>query len=519
MTPIIANIAQPLIDVVDWMLVAIHGIVGGSWGYAIIVLTLLVRLAVMPLALTMARSMRQMAAVAPELKALQVKYADDKQRQQQEIMKFYAERKINPFASCFPLLLQIPVFIALFYTLKDDLKRDVCPGIGAYAASVKKEVADVPCSKVPGAADSAQFLFIPDLTAEPLGVVATVLILLLGASSLLTALAMAGPRTPAHRQIALASPIAAAGFFIYAGLPAGLVVYWTTSNVWTAFQSRQIQRATGVAPAPVLSWRRRNAVAGSLGKLAPPAEGKISVSDWLRGAARQTTPPIHGEMLAFADWHEGHRELARAPDLGVDSLLWLMRALDLVSERTPSNAQTCGSAMDALHRAYPEHRTTIARLREEAEARRGPASARLLAMELLKKSPTLAAVGVGGTAFAIVADAFLGELAPLAPAIEIPLAIGAINAAMDAARPNISLARLPPRTSIALALIPLGLTAGATIVYLSILDVMNASIGVVVGLGALSSLIGLSAAFRILTKLKPPKDWLAPDPANIGRPT
>ena len=75
-----------------------------------------------PLTVKQFKSMRAMASVAPELKKLQSKYKDDKQRQQQEIMKFYAENKINPFASCLPLLAQFPFFIGLFYLLQGPLR-------------------------------------------------------------------------------------------------------------------------------------------------------------------------------------------------------------------------------------------------------------------------------------------------------------------------------------------------------------------------------------------------------------
>ena len=66
------------------------------------------------------------AALAPQIKEMQEKYKDDKQRQNQEMMKFYQENKVNPFGSCLPLVLQIPVFISLFYMLRKDLKVDIC---------------------------------------------------------------------------------------------------------------------------------------------------------------------------------------------------------------------------------------------------------------------------------------------------------------------------------------------------------------------------------------------------------
>ena len=94
----------------------------------------------------------------PEIKKLQEKYKDDKQRLNQEMMKFYRENKVNPFASCLPLVAQLPVFIALFYMLRTDLKHDICPEVNPPGHGRTR----VPC----GDGGDAQFLFIPDLTAR-----------------------------------------------------------------------------------------------------------------------------------------------------------------------------------------------------------------------------------------------------------------------------------------------------------------------------------------------------------------
>ena len=87
---------------------------------------MLIRAILVPLTYRQLKSMQEMQRLAPELSALKEKYKDDKQRQQQEMMKFYKERGINPFASCLPLLLQLPVFISLFYMLRTDLKKHIC---------------------------------------------------------------------------------------------------------------------------------------------------------------------------------------------------------------------------------------------------------------------------------------------------------------------------------------------------------------------------------------------------------
>src|SRR6266852_8395698 len=129
--PILANVIQdafsPLITLFEAIMVFIHdNVVGGSWGLAIVGLTVVIRAVLVPLTFRQLKSMQEMQRLAPEINALKAKYKEDKQRQQQEIMKFYRENKINPLASCLPLLLQLPVFISLFYMLRTDLKKHIC---------------------------------------------------------------------------------------------------------------------------------------------------------------------------------------------------------------------------------------------------------------------------------------------------------------------------------------------------------------------------------------------------------
>src|SRR5271168_209538 len=129
--PILANIIEsafsPLISLFESIMVFIHAhLVGSSWGLAIVGLTVLIRAVLVPLTYRQLKSMQEMQRLAPEINKLKEKYKEDKQRQQQEIMKFYKEHKINPLASCLPLLLQLPVFISLFYMLRTDLKKHIC---------------------------------------------------------------------------------------------------------------------------------------------------------------------------------------------------------------------------------------------------------------------------------------------------------------------------------------------------------------------------------------------------------
>src|SRR5689334_18152158 len=135
MKPVVANILQPLIDVFEEVLIFFHDSIGLGWGTAIIALTITIRALLLPLTLKQVKSMQAMQRIAPHMKEVQAKYKDDKQRQNQEMMKLYQEHKVNPFASCLPLLAQIPVFISLFYMLRADLRHDICPDINPVDAA------------------------------------------------------------------------------------------------------------------------------------------------------------------------------------------------------------------------------------------------------------------------------------------------------------------------------------------------------------------------------------------------
>src|SRR5438270_4634069 len=123
----IANIFQPLIDVFEAVLKFFHQSLSVPWRWAIVLMTVVIRALLVPLTLKQFHSMQSLQRLQPELKAIQNKYKDDKQRQQQEIMKFYKENDVNPFASCLPLVAQLPVFIGLFYMLRKNLRADICP--------------------------------------------------------------------------------------------------------------------------------------------------------------------------------------------------------------------------------------------------------------------------------------------------------------------------------------------------------------------------------------------------------
>src|ERR671915_2521368 len=125
----IANVLQPLIDACEAVLRFWHDLIGdfdGSWGWSIILLTFTVRILILPLTFKGVKSMQRLQTLQPEIKKLQERYKDDKQRMNQEIMAFYQREKVNPLGSCMPLLLQLPFFISLFYLLRSpEFERDI----------------------------------------------------------------------------------------------------------------------------------------------------------------------------------------------------------------------------------------------------------------------------------------------------------------------------------------------------------------------------------------------------------
>ena len=111
------------IDVADSILDFFHDDVGLTWGTSIIALTVVIRALLIPLTYKQIKGMRALQALQPQIKELQEKYKNDRQRQQQEMMRFWQENKINPLSSCLPLLLQLPVFFALFQLLRSEQLR------------------------------------------------------------------------------------------------------------------------------------------------------------------------------------------------------------------------------------------------------------------------------------------------------------------------------------------------------------------------------------------------------------
>ena len=224
----IANPLRPIENIMTTVLEWIHSTMGLPWAWAIIVLTLMVRIVIVPLTVKQIRSMQHLQAHAPELKALQQKYKHDKQRMNEEVMKFYRENKINPAASCLPVLIQIPVFISLYYVLK-DFEKEVFP-------------------QYPGS-DLGWLGIVPNITTSITDHWSGWLLLsIYVVSQVASTYFMSTTMDPRQRWIFMALPLVFVLFIVNASFPVGLLLYWVTTNLWTVGQGLITRRLVPKTP-------------------------------------------------------------------------------------------------------------------------------------------------------------------------------------------------------------------------------------------------------------------------------
>jgi YidC/Oxa1 family membrane protein insertase len=208
------NPLTPIENVLTALLEWLHASVGLTWAWSIIVLTLIVRMVILPLTIKQIRSMQRLQIHAPELKAIQQKYKHDKPKMNEEVMKFYRENNVNPLASCLPLVLQIPIFFALFFVLR-DFENEVFP--------------DYPES------DLGWLGLVPNITLD-IGTHWTgwLLLVIYVASQISSTYFMSTTMDQRQRYIFLALPFVFIPFII--NFPVGLMLYWSTTNLWTVGQ-------------------------------------------------------------------------------------------------------------------------------------------------------------------------------------------------------------------------------------------------------------------------------------------
>jgi YidC/Oxa1 family membrane protein insertase len=213
--------------VLEWL--GPHGAIGLPWAWAIVALTVIVRILIVPLTVKQIHSMQNLQRFAPQMKEIQQKYKGDKQKQNEELMKFYREHKINPAASCLPMLAQLPVFISLYLVLKHAPYQH---------------------------GDDLGWLGLINLKAHATTGWGPLLIVVYVSSQLASSYFMSTTVDKNQRLLLMVLPILFIPFIIR--FPVGLVLYWVTTNLWTVGQglvTRRLIPRTPIAQPPKRSSR------------------------------------------------------------------------------------------------------------------------------------------------------------------------------------------------------------------------------------------------------------------------
>ena len=213
-------VAKPLF----WVLSKINALVN-NWGVAIILLTVLIKAAFFPLSAASYKSMAQMRELAPRLQSMKEKFGDDKQKMQQAMMEMYRTEKINPMGGCLPIIIQIPVFIALYWVLLGSVELRNAPFFGW--------IQDL-------SAPDTLFGTLPWLNM-PIGL----LPILMGATMIIQTSLNPAPTDPIQAKVMKVMPIVFSIFFFF--FPAGLVLYWLVNNILSIAQQWYVNKSIHAA--------------------------------------------------------------------------------------------------------------------------------------------------------------------------------------------------------------------------------------------------------------------------------
>jgi YidC/Oxa1 family membrane protein insertase len=239
---------QPLEHLLRHVLNGLHSI-GLPWAWAIVCLTLIVRMLLVPLTVKQIHSMQNMQAYAPEMKEIQRKYKGDRQKLNEELMKFYKENHINPAASCLPLVAQLPVFFALYLVLRHFTKHSQTGSL-------------------------TWLHIVPSITAKANSHWSGYLLLAIYAGSqVLSSYFMSTTMDKSQRIIMMIVPLIF--ITVVAHFPTGLVLYWVTTNLWTVGQGLVTRRLVPKTPLPQLGLKRSSRTPATAP--APAAVGDGSV--------------------------------------------------------------------------------------------------------------------------------------------------------------------------------------------------------------------------------------------------
>ena len=301
-------------DGVSWILVFFHQLLstfmnpdaGITWALSIVGLVVVIRIALIPLFVKQIKAQRNLQILQPQMKEIQKKYAGDKERQSQEMMKLYRETGTNPLASCLPIILQAPIFFALFSVLQGVAMYNptdpnyVAPGVFAWPqyADLTASMHDAQIFGVPLYATFANAAETPN--PQSTRVLAVVLIILMSVTSFITQRQLLLKNTASDNPIAQQMKIMMYIFpvmFAVGGLnfPIGVLIYWFTTNLWTMGQQFWVIRNNpqpGTPAAAALEERRaRRAAKKGLPLEASPGSPGVIVGEVVEDQPRPRTQP------------------------------------------------------------------------------------------------------------------------------------------------------------------------------------------------------------------------------------
>jgi YidC/Oxa1 family membrane protein insertase len=210
------------------ILYGLHGFLNVSWAWSIVALTVVVRLALLPMTIKAKRSMLAMQKLQPYVKQLQQKYKNDKQELNARMLEFYRDNKVNPLASCLPIVIQIPIFISLFRVLRHFSKHP------------------------PHGSMSALFGAVPNITknTNDIGIIGIVLIVVYVGSQMFSSRVMSTTVDQRQQMMFMVLPVLFVPF-VYK-FPVGLMIYWISLNLLTLVEHVAIVRVFGPPPAVIL---------------------------------------------------------------------------------------------------------------------------------------------------------------------------------------------------------------------------------------------------------------------------
>ena len=292
-------IMTPLYYAISAILVAWHSVLttlgmdengGGTWVLSIIGLTLVVRALLIPLFVRQIKASRNMQLIQPKVKELQKKYGHDRERLAQETMKLYRESGTNPFASCLPILIQMPIFLALFRLLDHHAERD---GVAFLTPTLADSMEQAELFGIP-----IKATFLNSGGDVAVQILAAVLVIAMTATTFTTQRqlmsknmppdALSGPYAQQQKLLLYVLPVV----FAVGGIafPIGVLFYWTTSNLWTMGQQFYVIRnnpAPGTAAAKAKEERDRAKAARHGHVEAPEPATEITPEQERRAAQRQ----------------------------------------------------------------------------------------------------------------------------------------------------------------------------------------------------------------------------------------